>query len=511
MESLRDRLSLGGPLRALGPPVAAAAGLAVLTFSILTLPVPAQLALVASFIAVSATFIRPTLMLLGYFLLRILMDLLWWVPGRIGSLNVMEAYTGGVTVLVAAVLLLEFRRVERHPCLPAFLPYVAVLAIGGLRNLEVRSAAEIMARYVSPFIIMFLVSGLMNTRAWRRRFIVATTAVFAIPVVLSLFYLAQGQMTGHVLAGYHRLRGGYMNLHTHALSMVIIAALAAWWALQTQDRAKRTGFALFAGAAALCLYLTYVRTGIITLAVLVSVYLWVTGRRRLLLAGVLAGGVFILFSPSMQDRFKDIILFFMPDQAVMARRKIGSGRWGIWSSAMAEYLRQPLADIILGLGIGKHWLLTRAAFNPYSMASHGYVDAHSDYLTMTFQVGPIATGSYLLMQATAIRAGLAVYRNSPDKTSRQFAAFTIALMAGATAANMVSNAYINRITQSWVVWGLSGLTFAEYLQLQREGLLSRKAKRRRGPLRSAPRGSAGTGPPQLAPQVAPSPVTVEPG
>ena len=74
------------------------------------------------------------------------------------------------------------------------------------------------------------------------------------------------------------------------------------------------------------------------------------------------------------------------------------------------------------------------------------------------------------MQFWVVRASWAVFKRSPDRFSRSFAAYSMALMIGATAANLLSNAFINRITQSWVLWGFAGVTFAEYLQLQREGL-----------------------------------------
>ena len=69
--------------------------LAVLTGAIVSLPVVVQLAVVAGACAVLITLARPGLMITVFFLGRILMDLLWWVPGSFGSLNIMEMYTGG--------------------------------------------------------------------------------------------------------------------------------------------------------------------------------------------------------------------------------------------------------------------------------------------------------------------------------------------------------------------------------------------------------------------------------
>ena len=450
--------------------------LSLMSAAVLYLPPAAQLALLLGVSGVVFFFSRPALALGGFFLFRIVLDLMWWLPGSVASLNPMEAYTGAVTGLCAVLFLLELRRVDHHPCLTAFLPYVAVLAFGGLRNLELRSGAEILARYLSPLLLMFLISAFMRERKQRQLFFYAVIATFAVPVLFSLYHLARGQMNVYTLAGYHRLMGGYKNLHSHALMMLVISAAGLWMFAQASIRRDRRGQAVmlaYTGAAALCMYLTYVRTAILALGVCGAVYLVVTRRTRVLGAGALLVVVFVLFTPAMQDRFKDLILFFAPDDNVLVRRKLGSGRMAIWTAGLTAYFQSSLGDIILGLGIGKHWLLTRGAFNPYAIASDGYVDPHSDYLTMTFQVGPIATISYVFMQLQIVRSGLIVHRSSPDRFARELAAFNIALCAGATVANMVSNSFINRITVGWMMWGLAALTFGEHMQLMREGIVPR--------------------------------------
>jgi hypothetical protein len=299
-------------------------------------------------------------------------------------------------------------------------------------------------------------------------------AVAGIPIVVSLLYLGRGQMNSYVLAGYARLKGGYQNLHSHALMMLCIAAMGlfhlhrAW--LQ-KNRRNLVIFGLYVLGAAICLYFTYVRTAQLALVAAAGVYLLVTRRTKLLLAGAVVGLLLVLGSDTIQDRFKDLVLFFFPDDSVLARRKLGSGRMTIWTAAITAYFQAPIGDILFGLGIGKHWLLTRGAFNPYAIAAGGYVDPHSDYLTMTFQVGPIATLSYVAMQLQTVRAGIVVNRRSPDSLMRGWGAFTVALMAGATVANLVSNSFINRVTVAWVLWGSAGITFAEYLRLVEDGVV----------------------------------------
>jgi len=442
--------------------------LAMLGWSVLNLGVLVQLVVMLSAVMAITFFTRPEYALLIFFAMRAIFDLLWWIPGTILSLNMMELFTGAVTGLAAVMFVLDLKRLDWHPCLPAFIPYVTVILIGGVRDLAFRSGAEITARYVSPLLIMFLMSAYFDSRFRRRRLFLVATAVGVIPVVVSLYKLSQGQMHTYYLAGYWRLLGGYKNLHNHALMMMFITTMVAWWFMRTQDRAWKAMLLVYGLGSVSCMYLTYARTAYLGLAVFFAVYFYVTGQRRLLAAGAVALVIFVMSSSMMQDRFKDLVYFFMTEEeSGFLRRKLGSGRWGLWTSSFREYLRHPLGDIVLGLGIGKHWLLTRQYFNPYAIAQQGFVDPHNDYLTMTYQVGPIATLSYLAMQVQAVRYGLRVYRWSDDAWSRSLGAYVVGLCATATVANSVSNAFINRTTLGWYFWGIAGLMFAEYGRLAR--------------------------------------------
>jgi len=69
---------------------------------------------------------------------------------------------------------------------------------------------------------------------------------------------------------------------------------------------------------------------------------------------------------------------------------------------------------------------------------------------------------------------------------RRLGAFVVAMSAGATVANVVSNSFINRITQSWMFWSLCGLVFAEWMALRQEGRLRGAAPARPAPHPAAP-------------------------
>lgn len=443
----------------------------VLAAAILTVDPAAQIGLLVGAAGTVAFFARPRVALLVVFVGRVLVDLMWQLPFNVGGLNIREAYGGGITVLAGLLLLLEIRRVDRHPALPPFVIYVVVMAIGAARNLEIRAAAEIAAKYVSPLLILFLVAAYYQTRDDRERFMKWTLLVFFVPVVLAMYHYFDGQMATYVRDGYNRLIGGYEHPHNHALMMVIIAASGVYWWFQETAWERKIAPTLLALCGAFALYNTYVRTGHLSFALFTVVFLMLTRRWRLVSAGLVAVALFVAVTPAMQDRFKDIVLFLVPNDDVIARHKLGSGRWGIWTSSIREYLDASPVDIVLGQGIGKHWILTRAAYNPYQLPTDFIRDAHSDYLSMTFQIGPIATFSYILMQIQVVLVSLRVRKYARTRRVSEFASFMVALMVGATVANIVSNSFINRVTQSWMLWAFSGLVFAEYFQLVREGLV----------------------------------------
>ena len=112
--------------------------LSMLSYSVMTLPVIVQIVVLVSVLVVLFFFTRPKNSLLVFFGLRAIFDLLWWVPGKVAGLNMLEMFTGAVTALSAVLFILEFKRIDRNPCLPAFIPFMVTLAIAGARNLELR-------------------------------------------------------------------------------------------------------------------------------------------------------------------------------------------------------------------------------------------------------------------------------------------------------------------------------------------------------------------------------------
>jgi len=457
------------PARALGV-LAGALLVCLMTYSIIYLPPIPQVVMMLSLTAALFFFTRPELSVIIFFGGRAVIDMFWWIPVKVAGLNVMELFSGAVSGLALVLFYLEFKRFNKHPGIYAFIPFCAALAVAALRNLDVRQGAEILARYMSPFLMMFLVTAFCNTPYKRRRLFNIMTAVCGVPILISLYHLATGQMSEFSLDGYNRLVGGYANLHNHALMMLFIACLGSFWLMLRTRVTNTVLWGLYVGGALMCLYFTYVRTVLVGLVAFGAVYLWVTRRRNLLIGLIIVGGLFGLTNATIQDRLSDIILFLTGNVEQSADRwSVGSGRLSLWTVSFTEYMRKPLGDILLGLGLGKHRLLTESLYSVHYYApSVGYVDPHNDYLSMLYQMGPIALAAYLAAQIQVIRYGF-MARNHPDADAwtRELGAWVIGLSAAVTVTNFVSNAFVSRTTPGWYFWGIAGLLYGEVADLKR--------------------------------------------
>jgi hypothetical protein len=169
-----------------------AVAVGVVSFAVILLPPAATVGIVAGVLAATFFFARPAWSILLIFAGRVVIDLLWSVGGAVGGLNLLELYGGGVAALAAAYFFIELRRVERQAGFTPLMVYFAVLVLAAVRSLNVRDAAEILAKYISPLLLMFLVASLVNTDLLRRRFLQLITAAGLVSLSLSVYHLATG-------------------------------------------------------------------------------------------------------------------------------------------------------------------------------------------------------------------------------------------------------------------------------------------------------------------------------
>lgn len=403
-------------------------------------------------------FSRPAYSLIGVFVIRVIIDLFWWAPVDVGGLNVLEAFGGGVAAMGAVLFYLELRRVEKNRGFVALVVYFVILIVASVRSGDVRDAAEILAKYVSPLLLMFLVSSLMDSSELRRKFLIFVTLACLVSLAVSVYHLATGQMAEHFRQGYFRLVGGYKNLHNHALFLLVCNALIFFWMMRAQDRWRQ---ALLLGLQALalaCLYFTYVRTALTGLAVFVGVFLVLEKKWNLLLVAGLGAVAVLVTNADLQDRFSDVVAIFGEGDALGSKRTLGSGRFGIWTMSFGEFTRQGLTDQLLGLGLGGHYEMTDPYQDMYrSLEKSENLDPHNDYLSLLYQLGPVAVICYVGLQAQVIYRGIQLRRVARSPFARAFGSMLIALTVVTFITNFLSNAFIQRVTVAWLFWGLAGI------------------------------------------------------
>jgi hypothetical protein len=275
-------------------------------------------------------------------------------------------------------------------------------------------------------------------------------------------------MNAYTLHGYDRLLGGYKNLHNMALMTLVFLSLWTFWLIQARSMFHSIVLLGVIGLGCLTLYKTYIRTGILGFAVFVATALLFGKKYRTLAIATVLGAIAMMLSSDLQHRFGDFLLIFDTESVMLDKRKLGSGRWGIWSMSMSEYMAQPMWDKILGIGLGGQRLMTLDWVKLFH-SKHITLDPHNDQLLLLYQIGPIGVLCYLAMQWGVFRAAKEILAMPhADRFARTLAIFSISFTAMVFVTNSVSNSFVHRTSPGWYYWCFCGLLFAEYADLKRK-------------------------------------------
>jgi hypothetical protein len=455
------------------------AGFILLTVlaGIMFLVPPLQVAVsVASILIVIYFFTRPLFALFAIFTLRGILDLLWWIPGTIAGLNMLQLFSASVFILLATQLFLDLKRLQFHPCFKLLLGYLLLMTIAVLRCDDIPRNVDSIVRYTSPFILFFMVSLYFDKQKLRKSLLTIIGLIGIIPLSISLYHIASGQMNTYSLHGYSRLLGGYKNLHNMALMTLLFITIWIFWLSKARTMFHSLICLGMVGLGTLTLYKTYIRTGLLGFAIFIGVLLLMRKNYRVLAFAVAGLVAFILFSPDMQDRFGDLLLLFDSDNITLDKRKLGSGRWGIWSMSMAEFLKRPAWDLILGPGLGAQRLMTLDWVKMFH-SHHITLDPHNDLLLLLYQIGPLGVMIYLGFQWKVFETALKVRKMAADDPfALHLANFVAALTVMVVCTNAVSNSFIHRTSPGWYYWCICGLLFAEYNQIIQKKMRAESVK-----------------------------------
>lgn len=437
--------------------------LLVLLAGVMFVAPPMQVAVaVASILVVIYFFIRPLVALFAVFGLRAVLDLLWWIPGTLLGLNMLQLFSAAIFLLVATQMLLELKRVQRHPCFKIMLVYFLLMTIATLRSDDIFRNLDSIVRYTSSFILMFMVTVYFDREHHRRRLLQLIAIVALIPLAVSLYHYATGQMGGYELHGYSRLLGGYKNLHNMALMTLFFTSLYVFWFSRAPHIFGAVLALLLMFASAFLLYQTYTRTGLLGLVVFCGTYLFVLRRYRTLGVIGFLGVVFLLSNAAMQDRFADVLLIFDTDNISLDKRRLGSGRWGLWTMSVTEFWSGSPWDLILGAGLGGQREMTHDWVKLFH-SKHITLDPHNDMLLLLFQIGPFGVLAYLALQLVVFRHARDLLRG-PETTrfDKALGAYGMSLTVMVFVTNSVSNSFVHRTSPGWYYWCICGLIFAQH-------------------------------------------------
>ena len=451
-------------------PLALASGLGlliVLAGGMFFLP-PGQLMLVlASLFVLGYYFAQTTVALVAVLVLRVVVDMVWWMQGLAYGLNMMQVFSATVFLVSATVFFTQIRRVEDHPCFKWVLIYFVLLVIAAFRAETAFAGVDGLVRYSCPFLLMFLITSYFDTSRIRRLALLLILLAGIIPLLISVYHFLNGQMNSYSLAGYHRLLGGYKNLHTHALMMVQLASLSMFWLALERDRFRRGLLVALCAGFCASLYFSYVRTGYLGLAIFLGAFLYFSRKQKALAAFGLFFIIMLLLSPEVRERMAFLVDFFDSGEVSFDRRMKGSGRWGLWTMSLHNFFNRSLWDQILGLGLGGDHILTVEWVKGHQFWAQS-LDPHNDYLLLLYQAGPIVVVCYLACLWQVYESSRAVMRMSTNEWVATFGAYMAALCVYVLVVNMVSNSLVGRASPGWTFWSLAGVLFAEHRHLLRQ-------------------------------------------
>ena len=425
-------------------------------------------------------FHKPRMMLFVILFVRIQLDLFWWLPFSIGPVNLLAAFTGGVTVLGTILAIIRFPDdIERHPCTPYFLALIFFLIFGAIRAFNNSIMIDEFFRIYSPILMIFLATSLFQKKGDWERVMFAFLISSFIPILTSLYHLVTGQMSSITLDGVQRLLGGYQNLRNHALMMFIFSCSGVYFFFRSQTNAQRIFYGVYCLLTLSFLYLTQTRATLIIFGVFTLIYLYLTNRKSWLTAGMFATIILVFVNPSIFQRFSEftsIFLFFSENSAQeIDLSSMGSGRFGLWSNSMEAYLDHSVPEVILGLGFGYHWVLTRGAYSGFALVQGGFVDTHNDMLRILYQIGPFGLILLCLMLFHGIKTSLWVIKNAKNTHQKEMGAVLVALCVSIIINNILSNGINSRTTFGWCFWSLLSISYLLKREILNDRMSLKKA------------------------------------
>jgi len=409
-------------------------------------------------------FIFPKVTFLFLVVMRIIIDLLHWVPLTIFNLNVLAIYSGAAAIVCIIVFFIRFRNdLEHHKCIHFFILWNLMILIHILlADFNTRTIDETF-RSFSPVLILMIGSSMLTKPKDGVKVFLLIAITGLIPIIISLYYWQIGQMdqAGALLKGIPRLLGGYKNLRHHALIMMILTGVGCYFFFYCKKLWQKVFWMAYIFSSATCMYLTMIRSCLLVGAIYLFIFFWISNRKYISALAFIIILVAMIFNTTLQERFKDLVLVFTlsAETDIESLSRIGSGRYGMWTESWIAYQERPILQRLVGLGFGEHYELIRNSFFAFDAKSTRNLDTHNDLLRMLYNLGPIALIAYLGMAFKCLNLGRKINRYAPTKEERDLGAMCACIMLGLLLNNCLSNGTFSRTTIGWLFWLFGGILF----------------------------------------------------
>ena len=405
--------------------------------------------------------------------LRIVLDLGHSLPYKVGGLNLLALYSGLSIVLftIFGVLIIK-NDIEHNPLFHPFVWFVVILIFAAIRSYQPRFMIdEFLRLYGSPLVLLVGCSLLKQKGDAQKLLFFMMLA--GIPCLLSGIYAYfDGQMSRLTLQNEKRLMGSYENLRLASLMSFFFAHIGLYWFINTKNKLKKSLCFLYFLIATLFLFLTKTRATMLIYIMSFSIFLWLTNRKTPVYFGFFCILTIILTNANIQDRFKDLYLIFVYvqdnniDLDTMA--KLGSGRYGLWSTSFEQFLEGSIAEVILGWGYGYHYVFTRANYGPFVNVQGGFVDVHNGVLRTLYQTGIVGMLLFHGMMLIVARYGFNLSKNAKTSLNRDLGALCVGITVGLLINQGMSNGINNRVTPGWCFWAIGAAVLIAHREQEDE-------------------------------------------
>lgn len=352
----------------------------------------------------------------------------------------------------------DIAKIRKHVLFVPLCILASLILIAAFRATDLNTALTISLKILLPFILFYAFCAQIHSHRAVFYTLCIIAAASLMTISTTFYHWYNNQMATYLLDGYGRLVGSYTSHRIHALSLFLFIFVYISLGFRKTLGKWRYCFFGLAGLSLFFLYHTHTRSAqLITILGIFSLIFTLRRWLYLTVFGVIFS-IVVLTTETIQDRFKDLLLVFDIENVASSQlMDIGSGRYLMWSRALPTYFEQTPFDILFGLGLGKHTLLSQRVYDPFSDISSDSqiqysIDTHNNILFLLFQFGPLSLLIYTIILWHTLKVGLWLIQNGKTDWERTFGAIIVSLVVGFAVNDSLSNGFVERASLNTLLW-----------------------------------------------------------